>query len=198
MKFFVLLSALFVSLSAFAGWNEDFAILKDIPRDYQDAGSICEEVARVDMMRQYPAPQFNVEVGIAYGDEERTIGELDVIIFDNNTNKVYKIGEVKCWKDLSGALDKAKDQRARFVRSIHSNVPLRFRSTSSGKVYDADQFRYVADFFSIAQKGAEKRGFDVELEYTLAELKQFRKDMIHCQNKGECASPYNHGKKNKK
>jgi hypothetical protein len=194
MKFFVLLSALLVSISAFAKWPEDFAILKDIPRDYQDAGSICEEVARVDMMREYPAPQYHVEVGIAYGDEERTIGELDIIIFDNNLNKVYKIAEVKCWKDVRGGLNKAREQRARFTDMIHSGKALRFRSTSTGQIYDQSQFNNVSNFFSIAQLGSEKVGFDVELEYTLAELKQFRKDMIHCQNKGQCASPYNHGK----
>jgi hypothetical protein len=195
MKFLVLLSAVLFSFSAFAGWNEDFAILKDIPRDYNDAGSICEEVARVDMMREYPAPQYSVEVGIAYADEERTVGELDIIIFDNNTNKVYKIAEVKCWKDIKGGLDKAREQRSRFVSYIHKNIPLKFRSTSTGRYYDTDQFRYVTEFFSIAQNGSKKRGFDVELEYTLPELKQFRKDMIRCQNKGECASPYNKNKK---
>ena len=88
MKIFIFLSSLLISLSAFAGWPEDFAELKKIPRDYQDAGSICEEVARLDMQREYPAPQFTVEVGIAYADEERTVGELDIIIFDNNMNKV--------------------------------------------------------------------------------------------------------------
>lgn len=197
MKLFAFVSALLVSFSAFAGWNEDFAILKDIPRDYQDAGSICEEIARIDMMREYPAPQYEVEVGIAYADEERTVGELDIIIFDNNTHKVYKVAEVKCWKDIRGGLDKAKEQRARFVRNIHSNKPLRFRNTSTDKVYDAEQFRYITDFFSIAQKGSEAKGFDVELKYTLAELKQFRKDMINCQNRKQCASPYNKNDKHK-
>lgn len=191
MRILVLLLTLFISLSAFAGWDEDFALLKNTPRDYQDAGSICEEVARLDMQRQYPAPQFQVEVGIAYADHERTLGELDIVIFDNNINKVYKIAEVKCWKHVSNGLTKAREQRARFIRAIHSKVPLRFRSTSTGRVYHEDQFRYVTDFFSIAQKGSESQGFDVELKYTLQEMKKHRTDMILCQNRGECPSPYN-------
>ncbi|KYG63715.1 hypothetical protein AZI86_12865 [Bdellovibrio bacteriovorus] len=191
MKFFVLLSALFVSLSAFSGWNEDFAELKKIPRDYNDAGSICEEVARLDMQRAYPGPQYKVEVGIAYADEERTIGELDIIIFDTNMNKVYKVAEVKCWKDVRGGLKKAREQRARFVSNVHSNKVLQFRSTSTGQYYEQNQFQNITEFFSIAQKGSEAVGFDVELNYSLSELKQYRKDMIRCQNRGECASPYN-------
>lgn len=191
MKLFVFAWALVVSFSATAGWSEDFAILKKVPRDYNDAGSLCEEVARLDMQRLYPAPQFEVEVGIAYEDEERVLGELDVIIFDKNMNNVYKVAEVKCWKDVRGGLEKAHEQRLRFIKAIHSKSVLQFRSTSSDRVYDANQFENITDFISISQKGSQEIGFDVELQYTLAELKQYRKDMIRCQSRGECASPYN-------
>lgn len=194
MKGFIFFAAFLLSISAFAGWKEDFEILKHIPRDYQDAGSICEEVARVDMMRLYRAPQYTVEVGIAYADDERTIGELDIVIFDNNMNKVIKVGEVKCWKDVRGGLKKAREQRTRFINNLESGRVLRFRSTSTGKYYDPGQFTGLKDFFSMAQKGSAAQGFTRELQYTLSELKQYRKEMIHCQNRGECVSPYNRGR----
>lgn len=195
MKAFTFLAVFLLSVSVFAGWKEDFQILKNIPRDYQDAGSICEEVARVDMMRLYPAPQYTVEVGIAYSDDERTIGELDIIIFDNNLNKVIKTGEVKCWKDVRGGLKKAREQRLRFISYLESGRALYFRSTSTGKYFDPGQFAGLKDFFSVAQKGSQAQGFTRELQYTLSELKQYRKEMIHCQNRGECVSPYNRGRK---
>lgn len=184
---FVLLS--FVSSVALAGLAEDFEALKSVPRDYTDAGSICEEVARLRVADEYPAPQYKVETGIAYGNEERTIGELDVIVFDLNTQKAVKLGEVKCWKDARAGLVKAKDQRARFLKNIRSNKPLQFISTSTHQTYDADQFRHVNDFISIAQKGTTNVGYDMEMEYTLNEFHQFRMKMIQCQRQGECAKP---------
>lgn len=179
----------FVSSIALAGLEEDFQALKSVPRDYTDAGSICEEVARLRVADEYPAPQYKVETGIAYGNAERTIGELDIIVFDLNTNKAIKLGEVKCWKDARSGLKKAQDQRARFMKNIRGNGPLRFVSTSTHQTYDADQFRYVNDFISIAQKGTISAGYDMELEYTLNELKSFRMKMIQCQKQGECAKP---------
>lgn len=184
---FVLLS--FVSSIAFAGLDEDFAALKSIPRDYTDAGSICEEVARLRVADEYPAPQYKVETGIAYGNTERTIGELDIIVFDLNTQKAIKLGEVKCWKDARAGLVKAKDQRARFLKNVRSNKPLQFISTSTHQTYDADQFRHVNDFISIAQKGTTNVGYDMELEYSINELHEFRMKMIQCQKQGECAKP---------
>jgi hypothetical protein len=97
-----------------ASIQDEVAILKDIPRDYLDTGSICEEVARQETIKEYPAPQFEVLSGIAYETQDGTDGELDVIVFDSNTNKVIKIAEVKCWLKLDHALKKAHEQRARF------------------------------------------------------------------------------------
>lgn len=184
----VLSLTLFVS-SAFASWSEDFAELKDLPRSYEDYGAICEEVARLDMKKQYPAPQYTVEVGIAYADSDRTIGELDVIVMDNNIQKAILIAEVKCWKDVRGGLKKAHAQRSRFLNNLRSNKKLFFQFTSNNKPVDAAVFDHVKDFISIAQKGSISAGFDQELQYTLDEMHEHRADMIRCQSKGECAKP---------
>lgn len=192
MKVLSFILVLLVSSSAFASWAEDFELLKNVPRDYQDAGSICEEIARLDMQEVYKAPQYTVEVGIAYAYDQRTIGELDIIIFDNNTQKVFKVAEVKCWKDVRGGLKKAKEQRSRFQQYVNSGRKLTFKSTTTNKIYDQEQFNYVNEFFSIAQKDTTKQGFDHEMEYSLAEMKEHRKDMIRCQSKKQCATPKGH------
>lgn len=184
------LIAFAVSSFAFASWEEDFRELKDIPVSYEAAGTICEEVAAIQTRKEFPEPQYTVVTGIAYGTEKEIIGELDVIIFDNNLQKVFKIAEVKCWKDLNAALEKAKDQRARFLKTVRSNQPLRFFSTSTKESYEQTQFQNVKDFFSIAQKGATQFGFEKELEYTLLEMKAHRYEMIRCQNQGKCAHPF--------
>ena len=190
MKVVSLILGLLLSVStASAVWAQDFSELKDIPRSYEDSGAICEEVARLEMQRTYPAPQYKVEVGIAYGDGSRIIGELDVVIFDNNLNKVLKIAEVKCWKDVRGGLQKAQEQRARFLKYNRSGKPLFFRWTSSNQTFDKEQFAFEKEFFSITQKGSASQGFEVELEYTLKEMHQHRYEMIRCQNQGQCAKP---------
>ncbi|UXR63392.1 hypothetical protein EZJ49_09925 [Bdellovibrio bacteriovorus] len=191
MKKFVLLTSLLLlaSGSAFADWAQDFEELKSIPRSYEDSGAICEEVARLDMQKEFPAPQYKVEVGIAYGDGSRTIGELDIVIMDLRQNKVIKIAEVKCWKDVRGGLKKAMDQRARFLKYNNSSKPLFFRSTSSHQAFERELFDEVEEFFSIAQKGSASQGFDVELAYTLKEMHDHRTDMLRCQSQGLCAKP---------
>lgn len=173
----------------FAGWAEDFELLKDIPRSYEDSGAICEEVARLEIMREYPAPQYDVLVGIAYGDQNRVIGELDIVIFDKNLNKVVSIGEVKCWKDVRGGLAKAREQRQRFIKTNNASRATRFVSTSTKEVYPPELFEQVREFFSMAQKGSQSQGFDRELSYTLKEMHTYRYDMIQCQSQGQCARP---------
>ncbi len=190
MKLSVFVSALLFSLNLFAAnWAEDFAALKNIPRSYEDSGAICEEIARLDIQKQFPAPQYVVEVGIAYGDGSRTVGELDIIIFDLNLQRVVRIGEVKCWKSLSGGLEKARDQRSRFLSAIRSNRTVYFKSTSTGQMYDQAWFKGINDFITIGQAGAVHSGYDMELGYTLNELQQHRSDMLNCQHQGQCAKP---------
>jgi hypothetical protein len=190
MKLSVFVSAFLFSLNLFAAnWAEDFEALKSVPRSYEDSGAICEEVARLDVRKQFPAPQYVVEVGIAYGDGSRTIGELDIIVFDLNMQRVVRIGEVKCWKSFSGGLSKAREQRTRFLNTIRSNGPVYFKNTSTGQMYDQAWFKGINDFITIGQAGAVSNGYDQELDYNLNELHEHTGDMILCQKIGQCAKP---------
>lgn len=187
MKLIAILGALLISFSAQADWAEDFEELKDIPRDYTDAGSICEEVGRLQMQDEYPAPQYDIIVGIEYGDGSRTIGELDLVVYDKNTHKVVSVGEVKCWKSFGGGLRKALEQRRRFQDALRKNKATRFRAHSTSQKFSADDFEYVEEFFSMGPKGSTSAGYDRELEYSLKEMHKHREDMIACQKRGECA-----------
>lgn len=64
----ILFGFVLLSSSALAAWSEDFVALRDVARSYEDSGSICEEVARLEVQRDFPAPQYEVHVGIAYGN----------------------------------------------------------------------------------------------------------------------------------
>ena len=78
-----LVSIMLWMASAEAGLQEDFEALRDSAKDYQIVGTVCEEVARLEMVRaDYPQPRYRVVTGIAYGNGHRTIGELDVVVFE--------------------------------------------------------------------------------------------------------------------
>lgn len=189
MKAFLFLTTVFVSSTLLASWEEDFELLKNRPRSYQDSGAICEEIARLKFERQFNNSNFQVEVGIAYNDTQRTIGELDIVVFDRSKNAVVHVAEVKCWKDMSGGLHKAQEQRARFLKNLHSQKEIHFQSTSTDQEYAAEQFQDVSVFTTIGQKGTLQAGYDDELEYDLRELHKMTVDMLRCQDRGECAKP---------
>lgn len=186
----------FVSLfavTAFAGLTEDYHVLKNNGKSQQMIGTICEQVTQLRYQEEYPAPEYRVLTGIAYSDETRTIGELDLIVFDNQTHNAILIGEVKCWKDPKSGLKKAQDQRKRFLTYVKSSKALTFRWLDDPKEkFTKTQFNKTNNFISVSQLGTKKKGFDVELEYTLEELMTLRADIIACQDRGECVKPEKH------
>lgn len=188
MKFTAILSALFVAVSAFAGLGEDFAQLKNTGTDYEVVGAVCEEVARLRFQEEFPAPRYGVVTGVEYGDGNRTIGELDVVVYEAHTQKVLRVAEVKCWKDPQGAIRKALDQRQRFVKTVKSGRPIRFRSLNSNIQFRREHFLSNPQQVAVAQNGTKHAGFDFELGYELRELMQLRKMMIDCQASRQCAA----------
>lgn len=190
MKILLLLLISAFSFSAFAvpTLEEEVQALKNTPRDYFDTGAICEEVARLEFQQEYQVPQYKVLTGIAYDNGDGTAGELDVIVFDNNTNKVIKIGEVKCWNDLKGALLKAKKQKARFFGNRDNAKNMEFKMTHGTETFTRDQFAYVNEFITIGPQGSKAAGFDYELAYSLRDLMNLREMMLKCQHDKKCAS----------
>lgn len=186
MKAFVFVVVFVFTSSLWANWAEDFEQIKNYPRDYEDTGSICEEIARLKFEKIYNSSNYKVEVGIAYGDSQRTIGELDIVVFDRSASQVVHVAEVKCWKDLNGGLDKAKDQRQRFLLNLNGKKQIYMQSTSTHEEFDIRQFQGLTTFTSVGQKGAKLKGYDDELEYDLKELHSMRMDMLRCQDSGQC------------
>lgn len=172
-----------------ATWNEYFEKLKHIPRSYEDIGGICEALAQINFEMKYPAPQFFVDSGVEYKDSENTAGELDILVLDLNTNKVIHIAEVKCWKNLQQAQQKAVSQRNRFIKYLKSGHQIYFEGANSGRFYSKDQFSEIFLKTSVAQKGSVAFGFDEELEFDFKELRRFGMEMLRCQDRGECVKP---------
>lgn len=181
--------SLLVSLQVFAGIGEDFRALKDSGVDYQVVGAVCEEVTRLRFEEQYPDNKYAVVTGVEYGDGNRTIGELDVVVFEKATQKVVRVSEVKCWKDMHGALVKAHDQRQRFIRTLQSGKQIYFNSLHSQYRFKRSNFTSTKEFLTVAQKGSKLAGFDIELSYELNELMKLRQMMMECQASHQCKRP---------
>ncbi|RYZ69296.1 MAG: hypothetical protein EOP05_15055 [Proteobacteria bacterium] len=177
-----------VSHAAAFSLEEDYDTLKDSGQNFVVIGTICEEVARLEMAQEFQEPQYHVVTGIAYGNSKKTIGELDVIVFENKSQDVVKIAEVKCWKDQAGGLTKALDQRKRFLKNIQKGG-IDMRSTHDNRQYSAKQFRKCKDFETIGQQGSKDYGYDRELAHSLEDLMGLRTRIMNCQSTGECKQP---------
>ncbi|MEK2647025.1 hypothetical protein [Bdellovibrio sp. BCCA] len=166
-----------------------FEALQDSGEKYFITGTVCEQVAKLNLEKIYKAPEYTVTTGIQYGSEKRVIGELDVIVFRNANQSAVVIAEVKCWNSLGGALKKAKEQRKRFLETLGAGRKLHV--TCGGQDCDLSEknFNQVQKFISISQDGGLEKGFDMTLGYSLDEMMELRKQLMSCQERGECRRP---------
>ncbi len=183
--------AMFFCQLGFAGANDAavdgyFEQLKNTPVNYSNFGSICEQVARLEMMKTYDPNQYNVKVGISYGNNTRTIGELDVIVFRNTDNEAIVVAEVKCWKDMRGGLNKAYNQISRFKSHIGASGIEMHSVENEDEVFTTSQFDEAPRFMTISQKGGESAGYDLGLPLDLEQMNALYARMLQCQERGEC------------
>lgn len=163
--------------------QEYFEILSYEKTDFEPTGAVCERVAVREVEPQYPDQNYKIINGIQYDDKKATIGELDVVVFNRQTNKVEAVAEVKCWRSFGGALKKAKEQRMRFQTYLNRNIVITDKERNR---YSKDQFSNVQKYFSISQQGGEKQGFDFELSLDFKELVELRKRLLDCRSEGRC------------
>jgi hypothetical protein len=168
-----------------------FQELKTTSEKYEIKGTVCEQVARLELGQHYRDDQYIVENSIAYTQHGQTLGELDVVVFRKNDHKAVLIGEVKCWQNLSDARKKAVTQRERFRNYLHDGGHgIDFHKTTDPRVhYSPLQFGDFPPFILISQEEGSNEGFDLALPYTLSELMNLRDLLMHCQDIGECLKP---------
>src|SRR3990167_1489645 len=109
MKSILAVFVLLFSVVTLAGLEADFETIKNWGRSQEATGTICEDIAQLRFMEKYPAPEYTVLTGISYSDKDRTLGELDVIVFNNSNHVAEIVAEVKCWKSPKSGLHKAHE-----------------------------------------------------------------------------------------
>ncbi len=97
--------------------------------DRPNVGVVLELLSRYyfqELTNMYPKNRYTIASGVAYHKtaSQRTIGELDIIIYNNSTCEVEVIGESKAasHKSMRGALRKAKGQLRRFRNFIQDYI----------------------------------------------------------------------------
>lgn len=166
-----------------------FEVLGQAGEHYEIVGTVCEQVAKLQAQEAYPAPRYHVITGIAYSNGDRVVGELDVVVFDKGTNKAILVAEVKCWRGLQGAMNKAREQRTRFQETLRRGRPVYLECTNHTCQFNRGSFDGPIKYLAIAQKGSRSFGFDWELPYSLENLMQLRQQLMACQSRGQCARP---------
>lgn len=188
------LSNFFLASVAFSSpeqMAEDYQALRKVPSNYEVFGTVCEEVARLRLEKEYAGDTYNVLRSIEYKDKIKVLGELDVVVFERSTNEAILIGEVKCWDDFNKALQKAKDQLNRFENAVENkqirDIYLTHEQDQKGAPrLQASQFDTHPRLTTISYDGGEAAGFDSSIGLTMEEVKELRDMLMGCKGKSEC------------
>lgn len=168
--------------------ESEFEKLASWPANYGDVGRICEELARLRFQEAYPNQEYKVLVGLKYFEGNRTVGELDIVIFDKTNDLAILVGEVKCWKNMQGAMSKARKQLRRFKTYVQK--PNAISHFSGDEPYAAEvgswQFEVYPEIATIAQNGSKEYGFTHEIGLSLQDAMTLRKRLQNCQRSGAC------------
>lgn len=152
------------------------------PVNYKTEGVVCEQLSVLHFQSLYPVDKYFVESGVEYSSAGQTIGELDLVVSEKDSGRVVLVGEVKCWKSLDEAMDKAKLQRDRFLWSLQSkSTELVFKSKSQVRTYSVQDFQAVDSYLFVSQIGGKKWGFNLELPYLLWQLDLLQEHLVKFQ-----------------
>lgn len=155
--------------------------------NYKTEGVVCEQIARLQLYEQFPESRYQITTGVEYLVDDRIVGELDLVVVDRQTAMVVLLGEVKCWRSLDKAMDKAKSQRDRFLWTYQQNKSvIVFRPKEKQLVLSSADFEKLQGYIFVSQVGGKKWGFTQELPYRLSELESLQEHLIQCQKKNLC------------
>lgn len=109
--------------------EQTFLEIRDLSFTWGDVGSVLEAIAFVEFRKRYPEPAYAVIPGVVYfNGEGRTLGELDLIVFDPESERVLEVYEVKLTASPRNAADRADRQLERLRRALEQGAVDEFRS----------------------------------------------------------------------
>lgn len=195
MKFHIFALAFFFSLFAFAAKPQPlspklqplFEAIKNAGVNYKPDGTVCEQIVVLQTQQSFPADRYAITTGVEYEIGDGTLGELDLVVVNRETQRVELVGEVKCWHDFGAAMDKAKYQRDRFLWHL-TQFPEKITFIAHDPTFKFTEasFHGLNQFIFISQVGGVKKGFDQEIPYNLEEMRELQEALVRCQNSRAC------------
>lgn len=142
-----------------------YSILKDREADYGKVGSVLEQLWAHKLQEENP--NAVVATGLQYFDDVRTLGELDVVLFDTASDRVTMVAEVKLTGSVENALSKAREQILRFRVALEENRVATVRETlGDRKAWPVSRFAETREYLLLGSKETEGRGFDRAFDLT--------------------------------
>lgn len=150
-------------------------ILRDFDRNYHPIGTVLEVLALKKLRNEYP-DHYKISDSVAYYNESgRTLGEMDLVVYNQRTEEVEKIVEVKLTDDYDRARKKARRQLNRIKRKLRQGKVADFRDmTNPNNDFNVEDFCCVETYVKLSSRGALCHEFDYELD-----LKREEGDLLH-------------------
>jgi hypothetical protein len=145
-------------------------------------GMVCEQLAKWKFSEMYPEPKFDVETGIEYRDTTgRTVGELDLVIFDRRTGNVKLVGETKCKNEhrRKEAKKLASRQLHRLRTFLNLDPNLSFTSTiRRGVRYSVEQFYGYIKYAIILPRSETAHSNVNDLDFSLDQIRGLHRRLV--------------------
>lgn len=146
-----------------------FQAIRDLPLNWGNVGSVLEAVAVLKLQEAYPEPEYAIYSGIEYANNAgRTLGELDVLIWDALADKALAVYECKLTSNFQRAGAKAEEQLERFQDALKSKE-IKIMHSRYNKTFKPEQFKQVAIFGIIGPHGANRAGWDLQIDISREE-----------------------------
>lgn len=154
--------------------------------NWGNIGSVMEALGYAQLQEKYPAPDYEIISSIFYHDDMgRSLGELDLVVWDKKADKALEVYEVKVSNNLPSALRTAVNQLNKFKISVRDDLIARFTwEGDRTRHFRSPQFADVAIYGFIGNKGAKEAGYTIEFELSRLEVEYLQKRVLAYRKQG--------------
>lgn len=164
--------------------------IRDLDFDYGKVGSVLEAIAYCRLLDEHAPRGLDVLHGIQYFDADRTLGELDLVVYDPKGRRVHAVYEVK----LSGNLERVRygalEQLERFRLALRRRrIERLLIAHGGGPPPPLDAFRDCREFGLIGSRGARRARYDIEIDLARDEADVLQSWLLGRARPGPALSP---------